>query len=94
MQTQKKENQHKIDRLRDYERQIEEHVKNQKLWYVLIDQLVTIWDLVRFRDEDFRRFNNREDEVKLMQSQYKQMQMRLESMQGMQAEMEDNARYI
>jgi len=49
---------------------------------------------VRYRDEDFKRFNNREDEVKLMQSQYKQMQMRLLSMEGVQAEMEDNARYI
>ena len=29
-----------------------------------------------------------------MQSQYKQMQMRLESMEGVQAEMEDNARYF
>ncbi|KAF8810127.1 hypothetical protein BYT27DRAFT_7186996 [Phlegmacium glaucopus] len=75
LQTQKKENQHKIDRLRDYERQIEEFIKNQKLW-----------------DEDFKRFNSREEEVKLMQSQYRQMQMRLESMEGVQAEMEDNAR--
>ena len=29
-----------------------------------------------------------------MQSQYKQMQMRLESMEGVKAEMEDNARYL
>jgi uncharacterized protein YqgV (UPF0045/DUF77 family) len=32
LQTQKKETQHKIDRLRDYERQIEQHVKMQRLW--------------------------------------------------------------
>lgn len=49
---------------------------------------------MRYRDEDFKRFNDREEEVKLMQSQYKQMQMRLESMEGMQAEMEDHARYV
>ena len=29
-----------------------------------------------------------------MRSQYKQMQMRLESVQGVQTEMEDNARYF
>lgn len=50
--------------------------------------------LVRYRDEDFKRFNDREDEIKLMQSQYKQMQMRLESMEGVQAELEDDARYF
>lgn len=50
--------------------------------------------LLRYRDEDFQKFNSREDEVKLMQSQYKQMQMRLESVEGVKAEMEDNARYL
>jgi hypothetical protein len=34
LQTQKKESQHKIDRLQDYDRQIEQHLKVQKLWYV------------------------------------------------------------
>jgi sigma54-dependent transcription regulator len=34
LQTQKKETQHKIDRLRDYERQIEQHIKMQRLWLV------------------------------------------------------------
>lgn len=37
LQTQKKETQHKIDRLRDYERQIEQHVKMQRLWLVFHD---------------------------------------------------------
>ncbi|KAJ7285718.1 hypothetical protein C8J57DRAFT_1285608 [Mycena rebaudengoi] len=32
LQTQKKESQHKIDRLHDYERQIEQHMKVQQLW--------------------------------------------------------------
>jgi hypothetical protein len=34
LQTQKKESQHKIDRLHDYERQIEQHLKVQRLWQV------------------------------------------------------------
>ncbi|KAI6045663.1 hypothetical protein EDC04DRAFT_3136979 [Pisolithus marmoratus] len=32
LKTRQKENQHKIDRLHDYERQIEQHVRMQKLW--------------------------------------------------------------
>ncbi|KAF9246273.1 hypothetical protein BU15DRAFT_70380 [Melanogaster broomeanus] len=32
LQTRQKENQHKIDRLHDYERQIEQHVRMQRLW--------------------------------------------------------------
>ncbi|KAJ6496556.1 hypothetical protein C8R47DRAFT_1114575 [Mycena vitilis] len=32
LQTEKKESQHKIDRLHDYERQIEQHLKVQRLW--------------------------------------------------------------
>ncbi|KAF8955458.1 hypothetical protein BDZ97DRAFT_1857834 [Flammula alnicola] len=75
LQTQRKENQHKIDRLRDYERQIEQHIKVQRLW-----------------DDDFAKFNEREGDIKLMQSQYKQMQIRLESMEKIQTEMEDGAR--
>jgi chromosome segregation ATPase len=33
LQTQRKEVQHKIDRLKDYEVQIAEHIKMQSLWY-------------------------------------------------------------
>jgi hypothetical protein len=35
LQTQRKETQHKIDRLRDYERQIEQHIRMQRLWSVV-----------------------------------------------------------
>jgi hypothetical protein len=31
--------QHKIDRFRDYERQIEQHVKMQRLWYVIVGSI-------------------------------------------------------
>ncbi|KAI6028623.1 hypothetical protein F5J12DRAFT_806523 [Pisolithus orientalis] len=34
LKTRQKENEHKIDRLHDYERQIEQHVRMQKLWDV------------------------------------------------------------
>ena len=32
LETQRKENQHKIDRLKDYEQQIDQHIKVQRLW--------------------------------------------------------------
>lgn len=32
LQTYKKENQHKIDRLHDYERQMEQYVENSRAW--------------------------------------------------------------
>ena len=40
LQTQRKEVQHKIDRLRDFERQIEKHVEVQKLWLFLSSLVV------------------------------------------------------
>jgi len=48
----------------------------------------------RFRNEDFAKFNAREEDVRVMQSQYKQMQMRIESMEKLQADFEENARYV
>ena len=32
LETSRKETQHKVDRLRDYENQIDQHVKIQQLW--------------------------------------------------------------
>jgi len=75
LQTQKKETQHKVDRLRDYERQVEQHVKMQRLW-----------------DADFAKFNDRGQQISLMQSQHQQLQIRLESYEKTQAEMDDSAR--
>lgn len=34
LKTEIKANQHKVDRLHDYERQIEQFIKLQRLWYV------------------------------------------------------------
>ncbi|KAF8638866.1 hypothetical protein AX17_001922 [Amanita inopinata Kibby_2008] len=75
LQTQKKETQHKVDRLRDYERQIDQYIKMQRLW-----------------DEDFARFNERGEQMSMMQSHFKQMQLRLESYEKTQVEMDANVR--
>ncbi|KAJ6455704.1 hypothetical protein C8R45DRAFT_881137 [Mycena sanguinolenta] len=75
LQTQQKESQHKIDRLHDYERQIEQHVKVQRLW-----------------DADFAKFNERGEQMELMKAQYQQMELRLQSYEGTQTELDENAR--
>ncbi|KAK0240261.1 hypothetical protein EDD85DRAFT_927358 [Armillaria nabsnona] len=71
LQTQKKENQHKIDRLRDYEKQIEQHLKMQQLW-----------------DADFYMFNQKEQEMMNLRSEYKQMDLRLHTYERSMAELE------
>lgn len=44
------------------------------------------------RDEDFAKFNERETDMKLVQSQHQQMKIRLESMEKIQEESEENSR--
>ncbi|KAJ7694239.1 hypothetical protein B0H17DRAFT_981160 [Mycena rosella] len=75
LETQKKESQHKIDRLHDYERQLEQHLKVQRLW-----------------DADFAKFSRRGEEMELIKSKYRQMEIRLESYEKSQAELDENAR--
>jgi hypothetical protein len=48
--------------------------------------------MLEYRDEDFAKFNERETDMKLMQSQYQQMKIRLDTMEKIQEEMEENAR--
>jgi len=74
LQTQKKETQHKIDRLKDYERRIDQHIKIQRLW-----------------DEDFRKFNGREEQMQEIASEYKKMELRLESYDKTQADLRETA---
>jgi len=45
------------------------------------------------RNEDLAKFNAREAEVKLIQTQHKQMQMRLLSAEKAYAGLEENTRY-
>jgi Tfp pilus assembly protein PilO len=50
--------------------------------------------LMSRRDEDFHKFNERGKEAEIMKSQYRQMEIRLESLERTQAEMDDNARSV
>jgi hypothetical protein len=46
-----------------------------------------------FRDEDFARFNQREDEIQAMRTQFKQTQLKMFSMEEAQLGLENQARY-
>ena len=43
----------------------------------------------KHRDEDFKKFNEREEQMVLMKSQYRQMELRLDSYKKTQAEAEE-----
>ncbi|KAG2041690.1 hypothetical protein BDR03DRAFT_890201 [Suillus americanus] len=75
LQTQRKETQHKVDRLRDYERQIEQHIRMQRLW-----------------DADFQKFNERAEELQQLRTQFKQVELHLESYQKTFEQMSEDAR--
>lgn len=96
LQTQKKETQPKIDRLRDYEKRIEQHMKMQRVWYAYLYSWFPFLFVLRYtyRDEDFRKFNERADQMEIMRSEYKKMEMRLESYEKTQVELEEDARFV
>lgn len=49
---------------------------------------------VPLRDDDFQKFNDRAEEMQLMKSQYRQMEMRLESYEKTYEQMDDTARWV
>jgi len=65
----------RVDRLRDFEQQIEQHVRMQRLW-----------------DKDFETFNKQKADMEVMKSRYKQMELRLESLEKTLAELEGAGR--
>ena len=46
------------------------------------------------RDADFSKFNDRGEELKLMKTQYKQMELRLQCLHESEARLEENARSV
>lgn len=58
----------------------------------VVDHKLSVPFTLPSRDEDFAKFNERETDMKLMQSQYQQMKIRLKPMEKIQEEMEENAR--
>ncbi|KAG6845739.1 hypothetical protein H0H87_005005, partial [Tephrocybe sp. NHM501043] len=72
LQTQKKETQHKIDRLHDYERQIEQHLNMQRLW----DS-----DFAKFneRKEQIDLMRNQYQQMKMQLESYQHTQAEMEN---------------
>lgn len=50
--------------------------------------------MIIFRNDDFTKFDERAYEVDELKTQNKQLQMRLESLESMQAQLEENARQV
>ncbi|KAF5386567.1 hypothetical protein D9615_001902 [Tricholomella constricta] len=71
LQTQKKETQHKVDRLKDYERQIEQHINMQRLW----DN-----DFAKFNEqgEQIELMRNQYQQMKMQLESYQQTQAEME----------------
>ncbi|KAI0064641.1 hypothetical protein BV25DRAFT_1869288 [Artomyces pyxidatus] len=75
LETSVKENAHKVDRLRDYEKRIEQLMTLQKLW-----------------DADVQKYKDQSELMKVLLSQYKKMELRLDTYEKTHAELEEQAR--
>lgn len=65
----------------------------QKLWYGY-SQIVMVREVLTCsRDADFQKFNARGEEIELIKSKYKQMEMLLESHEKTRDKLEDEARW-
>ncbi|KAL4253155.1 hypothetical protein ABKN59_004132 [Abortiporus biennis] len=75
LETQIKENAHKVERLHDYERQIEQFIKMQRLW-----------------ESDVHQLNDQTETLKAYTSGYKKMELRVDTYEKTQAQMEEDAK--
>jgi len=71
LETKIKESAHKVDRLRDYEKQIEQFINLQRLWEL-----------------DVHKLNEQAEYLQVFTSKYKKMELRLETYEKTQAEMD------
>ncbi|TFK92128.1 hypothetical protein K466DRAFT_481303 [Polyporus arcularius HHB13444] len=76
LQTQIKEHAHKVDRLYDYETQIDQLMRLQRLWY---------------EESDVHKLNDSKEYLAAFASKYKKMELRVDAHQRTQMEMEENA---
>ncbi|KAA1469542.1 hypothetical protein DENSPDRAFT_816598 [Dentipellis sp. KUC8613] len=75
LETAKKESTHKIDRLHDYEKRIEQLTALQKMW-----------------DADVEKYKAQSEVMRVMLSKYKKMEIRLETLEKVNADMDEQAR--
>ncbi|KAI0934089.1 hypothetical protein AcV5_006053 [Taiwanofungus camphoratus] len=73
LETKIKENAHKVDRLHDYEQQIDQLIKLQRLWEL-----------------DVQKLNEQAEYLQVFTSKYRKMELRLETYEKTQVEMEQD----
>ena len=82
-----------MDRLHDYEMQIDQLVKLQRLWYGFVSRLRHAQDSIDapFRDSDVQKLNDTKVHLAAADSKYRKMELRLEAYEATQLEMEQAA---
>lgn len=92
LETKMKENAHKIERLYDYELQIEQLVKMQRLWWeTLFSGMKFIWTPDR-RETDVQQLNEQNEYLKIFSSQYRKMELQVETYKSIVDRMEENTK--
>jgi len=94
LETKIKETAHKVDRLRDYERQIEQLVQMQKLWWVARSLEYAAADSCYFREMDTRKLNEQTQLLTQMQSEYQGMKLLLKSYEESFKAVRTEAKYV
>lgn len=94
LKTQRREVQHKIDRLKDYETELQKNREMQLTWWVLRNNFgYQLMDCCN-RADDFERYKAREDQVKELQMRCVQMHIMQASTEHAQAKLEESSRYV
>lgn len=92
LETKIKENAPKVDRLYDYETQINQLIKLQRLWYVVeVGVCKRIRSNGTRREADVHKINDSKEYLAAFASKYRKMEFRLDAFENAQVETEQNA---
>lgn len=92
LKTQIKENAPKVDRLHDYEIQIEQLMKLQRLWYVRLRFFRSCHaHCMLYRESDVQKLNDSKEYLAAFASKYKKMELSVEAHEKALLDMEEAA---
>lgn len=98
LETQIKTDSPKIDRLRDYEKRIEQLTEMHRNWYVLlplvIGRTVLLLLIYHRRSQDILLYNKQSEVLSNMESEKQQMKIRIESYDKAQANLANTLRSV
>jgi hypothetical protein len=89
-----KETAHKVDRLRDYEKQIEQLVQMQKLWWVALSPWPPTVGSGFYRETDTHKLNEQTQLLNKLQNDYQAMKLLLQSYEGSLKAVREEAKYV